>query len=42
MQAEKYYNGREKYTNLDLATIKNAKYVDRIKVFGNISLNVRT
>ena len=39
MRAEKFYNGKEKYTNLDLIPIKNANYVDKIKVYGNISLN---
>ena len=42
MRAEKYYSGKEKYTNLDLVLIKNVNYVDKIKEYGNISLNAKT
>ena len=42
MRAEKYYSGKAKYTNLDLVLTKNVNYVDKSKVFGNISLNAKT
>ena len=41
MRARKYYNGKVKYTNLDLILMKNANYVDKTKEYGNISLNAR-